>query len=145
MRLVRISVALILLGSLCLLPSTLLRAESSKSLLDSSQLTRISAEDLIKLVWQHPDTVVIDARHIADRTYGYIEGSVSLPDTGTDCASLARYIPSMTHPVAIYCNGGSCKRSELALRIALTCGYQHLYWFQGGFVEWKQAGFPYVH
>lgn len=107
--------------------------------------TRISAEQLITLAAERPGLVLIDSRVTANRKHGYIEGSLSLPDTDTTCSSLKEFIATKSTPVAFYCNGVKCGRSAKAVKIALNCGYRNLYWFRGGFEEWKQKNFPYLH
>ncbi len=107
--------------------------------------TRISAEELITLAAREPELVLIDSRVTANRKHGYIDGSLSLPDTDTNCASLKEFIASKSTPTAFYCNGIKCGRSAKAIKIAIDCGYQNLYWFRGGFEEWKQNDFPYLN
>ncbi len=106
--------------------------------------TRVDAEELIGLVERLPRLVIIDSRIRGDRKQGYIEGSLSLPDTETDCASLARLLPDPAQPVLFYCNGVKCGRSGHAVTIAITCGYRNVYWFRGGFQEWRAKGYPYL-
>jgi len=69
---------------------------------------------------------------------------LSLPDEQTTCDSLAEAIPSKQAPALFYCNGPKCGRSAVAVKIALDCGYQRIYWFRGGFEEWKNKAYPYV-
>jgi rhodanese-related sulfurtransferase len=104
----------------------------------------IDAEQLIALVVRRPDTVLIDSRVGVDRTDGYIEGSVHLVDTKTDCDSLAGLIGTRTTPVIFYCNGVSCDRSGRAVGIAVACGYREVYWFRGGIEEWRAKEFPLI-
>jgi rhodanese-related sulfurtransferase len=104
----------------------------------------LDAEQLIALVARRPETVLIDARLKEDRADGYIEGSVNLVDTKTDCDSLARLLRSRTTPVVFYCNGVRCDRSEHAVRIALACGYRKVYWFRGGIEEWRGKDYPLI-
>jgi rhodanese-related sulfurtransferase len=106
--------------------------------------TTVDAEGVIELVVQHPETVLIDSRVAADRADGYIEGSVSLVDTKTDCDSLAGLIAARTTPVIFYCNGVRCERSTRAAGIAVTCGYRDVYWFRGGIEEWRSKEFPLI-
>ena len=98
--------------------------------------TKVDAESLIELAREHEDLVIIDSRIRADRRQGYIAGSISLPDTDTDCTSLLPLMKKNT-PVVFYCNGPKCRRSDRAVAIAKDCGYTNLYWFRGGFEEWK--------
>lgn len=51
-------------------------------------VSRVDAEKLIELE-SGSNLVIIDSRLLVDRRQGYIEGSVSLTDTVTDCDSLA--------------------------------------------------------
>jgi rhodanese-related sulfurtransferase len=106
--------------------------------------TTIDAERLIELVVTHPGTVVIDSRVAVDRADGYIEGSVHLVDTRTDCDSLARLIPGLATPVIFYCNGERCERSGRAVGIAVACGYRQVYWFRGGIEEWRSKEYPLI-
>jgi rhodanese-related sulfurtransferase len=106
--------------------------------------TTIDAEQLIALVVEHQDTVLIDSRIGTDRADGYIEGSVHLVDSKTDCESLARLIGMRTTPVIFYCNGVRCDRSGRAVGIAVACGYRNVYWFRGGIEEWRAKEFPLI-
>jgi len=107
-------------------------------------VTTLNAESLIELVERLPGLVLIDSRVPADRRQGYIQGSVSLPDTETACATLGDVLASPNTPVMFYCNGVKCGRSAIAVKIAKGCGYKKLYWFRGGFEEWKQKGYPFL-
>jgi rhodanese-related sulfurtransferase len=106
--------------------------------------TLVNAEGVIALAAKTSDLVIIDARIAGDRKHGYIEGSVSLPDLQTNCASLAKVIPKKNSPVLLYCNGVNCGRSVTSTRIALKCGYTNLYWFRGGYEEWLAKNYPFV-
>lgn len=111
---------------------------------DIDGATTINAEGLIDLVQNVPGLVILDSRITDDRTVGYIEGSISLPDIKTDCKSLKKKVSGKTAPVLFYCNGTKCGRSVNATRKALECGYSNLYWFRGGFEEWKAKDYPYL-
>lgn len=103
---------------------------------------KVTAEEIFGLVEKIPDLQIIDARIRVDRKHGYLEGSVSLPDIKTDCKSLKKTIKKKSSPVLFYCNGPKCGRSAKSVKKALKCGYNNIYWFRGGFEEWKAKGFP---
>jgi len=109
---------------------------------------KVTAEEVFALFEKTPGLIIIDSRLAtgpsSGRANGYIEGSVSLPDISTDCASLAVVIPTKNTPALFYCNGPKCGRSAKAIEIARKCGYSKLYWFRGGFEEWLQKGYPYI-
>lgn len=109
-----------------------------------SGVTVVDAPGVAELAARIPSLVVVDSRITADRRQGYIEDSVSLPNTDTNCITLARVIPSRQHPALFYCNGVRCGRSLDAIKKARGCGYHRLYWFRGGFEEWIASGYPFV-
>ena len=106
--------------------------------------TKISAEELISLAQEEADLVIIDSRKVSDHKDGYIEGSINLPDTETDPASLAKHIPGKGTPVIFYCNGIKCGRSVTSAKVAVAAGYRNIYWFRGGWAEWNEKGYPVV-
>jgi rhodanese-related sulfurtransferase len=103
--------------------------------------TKIDAETLIKLARDDDSLVIIDSRIKSDRRQGYISGSVSLPDTETSCSSLFTLIDRKNTATVFYCNGPKCRRSDRAVVIARDCGYTNIFWFRGGFEEWKNKNY----
>lgn len=104
----------------------------------------LDAEGVIALAERMPDLVIIDSRQRMDRRQGYIQGSISLPDVETSCDSLKPLLNGPATPALFYCNGVKCGRSVIAVQVAKGCGYTQLYWFRGGFEEWKQKGYPFL-
>lgn len=107
-------------------------------------VTRVEAEELLSLVEREPRLVIIDSRIRMDRRQGYIEGSVSLPDTETTCTTLQQSLGSRERPVLFYCNGVKCGRSGNAAQIARQCGHSRIHWYRGGFEDWKQKNYPFL-
>lgn len=106
-------------------------------------ITTVHAQKLAKLMLKDKKLIVIDARVMKGRKKGFIENSYHLPDIETNCASLQKLIPRLNNPVVFYCSSNTCGRSLNAVQIAKRCGYSHLYWFRGGFKEWKSEGYAY--
>ena len=113
---------------------------TSPETIDGAQA--IEAEGLIQLVNRNETQIIIDSRISSDRKLGFIPGSVSLPDTDTNCESLASLISKKSDPVVFYCNGPKCRRSDNAVVIAADCGYTNIYWFRGGIEAWKANNYP---
>lgn len=105
---------------------------------------KIDAEGVIDLAEKMSTLKIVDSRIASDRLQGFIEGSLSLPDEKTTCDSLAEIAPKKDQPTMFYCNGPKCGRSAVAVQVALGCGYKDVYWFRGGFEEWKNKRYPYV-
>lgn len=134
---------LIIAASLIVLSSPL-SASEIKSPRHIDGVTQVGAEGMIELIGRLANLVVIDSRIPGDRHKGYIESSISLPDTKTSCSTLSKIIASKNTPALFYCNGIKCGRSAIAIKIAKKCGYHELYWFRGGFEAWLEKGFPYI-
>jgi len=104
----------------------------------------LTAESMIELAQVFESLILIDSRITEDRSIGYIEDSVSLPDTETSCSSLNRISIDHQVPVVFYCNGIYCGRSVTAVNIAKSCDFSNLFWFKGGFEEWRVKDYPYM-
>ena len=124
------------LSLLCILNTSYAYDYTSPDIIEGS--TKVDAETLIKLAQDHDNLVIIDSRIKSDRRQGFIAGSISLPDTDTNCITLLPIIDNNDTPTVFYCNGPKCRRSDRAVASALECGYKKLYWFRGGFEEWKE-------
>ena len=105
----------------------------------------VNSEQLIEAASNTPALILIDSRVAADRTDGFIEGSVNLTDTDTSCASLAEVVPGKATPLLFYCNGIRCGRSARAAAVAVACGYSDVLWFRNGMEEWLDKEYPLVH
>ena len=109
-----------------------------------SGVPTLTAESVVELAVEKQNLIIIDARITDDRSHGYLEDSISLPDIKTNCDTLAKAIPAKNSPTLFYCNGIKCGRSVVSIKIAKSCGYNNMYWFKGGFEEWKIKGFQYT-
>ncbi len=104
----------------------------------------IDAENLIELYQSVPGLTIIDSRLYEDHIQGYIETSLNLPLPETDCAALSKLAKSTEQAMVFYGNINSGDASIEAIQIASGCGYTRLFWFRGGFVEWKDKDYPYL-
>ncbi len=105
----------------------------------------VTAEQVVTALASTEPPILVDARISEDRDFGFIETSVSLPDIETNCSVLQSKITTdKNQHLMFYCNGVQCGRSVVSIKIALSCGYQNLSWFKGGFAEWKAKGYQYV-
>ena len=140
-RVVHSVVNIFFLSVFCFFSATVFAEKNAPESIDGTK--RVSAEQVVDLVMNNADVVVIDARKASDRDEaGWIEGSIGLPNYDTNAESLAKHIPSKSTPVLFYCNGVKCGRSVESSKKAVSMGYQNIYWFRGGWEEWKQKGLP---
>lgn len=106
--------------------------------------TAVSAEKLVELAAATPQLVIIDSRREEEFEKGHIEGAANLLDTDMTQEKLARLVPGKSTPVLFYCNGERCLRSTNAAKLALGWGYLKVYWFRGGWMEWREKNMPVV-
>lgn len=134
---------LITLISLSLLTFGLAHAaETTPESIDGT--TKVSAEEVIDLIGELDDLTIIDARKSSDRSKGWIEDSIGLPNTDTTEASLTKAAPNKSAAILFYCNGVKCGRSVESARNAIKWGYNKIYWFRGGMAEWEAKSLPVV-
>jgi len=102
----------------------------------------VSAEQLVDMIVNDETLVVVDARKNTEFAKGHIEGAVFLLDTEMTEEKLAAAVASKSTPVAFYCNGPRCMRSSNSAKMALSWGYDKVYWFRGGWKEWVDQEMP---
>jgi rhodanese-related sulfurtransferase len=83
----------------------------------------------------------IDVRPSREWGWGHVRGAVHL-DLANRFAALA-----MTHwprhmPLVIYCDSEVCLRSALASHLAVSWGYERVFYFRGGYFAWQLFDFP---
>ncbi len=96
---------------------------------------------------------VIDARAEPEYLEGHIKGSLLVPyhevsakevgfDAAEDKFDLAKLPQDKNAAMLLYCDGTPCWKSYKAAVLAIRGGYKNIYWFRGGYPEWKAAGYP---
>jgi rhodanese-related sulfurtransferase/ABC-type phosphate/phosphonate transport system substrate-binding protein len=96
---------------------------------------------------------VVDVRPESDFKEGRVKGALSIPyhevsakevgfDGVDDKFDLAKLSQDKNAAMMLYCDGTSCWKSYKAAVLAISNGYKNIYWFRGGFPEWKAAGYP---
>ena len=63
-------------------------------------------------------------------------------DAAQDKFKLAETVKDKNAPLIFACNGGECWKSYKASVWAASQGYRNVYWFRGGFPEWKAKNLP---
>jgi rhodanese-related sulfurtransferase len=98
----------------------------------------------IKEMYDAKQAVIIDARSAANFAEGHIAGALPLPleeARKNPAQPLKSKLPADTIIIA-YCNGFSCHDSMDLGKILMSAGYASVYVFEGGYPEWRDAGYP---
>jgi rhodanese-related sulfurtransferase len=97
----------------------------------------------VKELYDRHEALLVDARNGTAFAAGHITGAYSLP-VGEAEAQSGRFreqVP-LSSPIVAYCNGYDCHDSmELGEKL-LGWGYGTVYVFEGGYPEWREAGYP---
>jgi rhodanese-related sulfurtransferase len=63
-------------------------------------------------------------------------------DASEDQFALNKLPKDKNAPLVMYCDGTICWKSYKSATMAIQAGWKNIYWFRGGFPEWKEAGLP---
>lgn len=96
---------------------------------------------------------IYDTRVEHEYSEGHIKGAISLPykeksakevdfDMKADAWDVSKLPKDKNAPVIFSCNGPECWKSYKSAKVAIDNKYTKVYWFRGGYPEWKAAGFP---
>jgi rhodanese-related sulfurtransferase len=106
------------------------------------RVSTVSAKDVIDLILNNSDLIVVDSRHHDEYSKGHIEGAINILNTDMTKEDLQRITENKLTPLLFYCNGERCLRSSHAASQAIKWGYQHIYWFRKGWIEWTNRQYP---
>jgi rhodanese-related sulfurtransferase/ABC-type phosphate/phosphonate transport system substrate-binding protein len=93
----------------------------------------------------------VDTRNEAEFKAGHVPGAVLVPyheksakdpdfDASHDKFDVAKLGPDKKAQLVLACNGPECWKSFKASHAAVKAGYTRVYWFRGGFPEWRSSG-----
>lgn len=96
---------------------------------------------------------VFDVRVEDEYKTAHVPGAVSVTykessakevgfDPADDQFALNKLPKDKNTPFMMYCDGTICWRSYKSAVMAIDAGWKNVYWFRGGFPEWKAAGLP---
>ena len=96
---------------------------------------------------------IIDTRVAIEFAEAHIKGAINVPykeksakaidfDASQDSFDVAKLPADKNAAIIMQCNGPECWKSYKASVVAMKAGYKKIYWFRGGFPEWKAKGYP---
>jgi len=85
------------------------------------------------------DLVIINVLDAADFQDCHIQGSINIPFNDFEDA-----IPSLEkqNHYVIYCTNYMCMSSSFCAKLLIDAGFEHVWAYEGGTVEWYQMGYP---
>ncbi|ANA39473.1 MULTISPECIES: rhodanese-like domain-containing protein [Geobacter] len=97
----------------------------------------------VKELFDRNEALIIDARDRDSYGAGHIRDAVLLPLGEADqlIPPLAANTPKDRFLI-VYCNGYDCHDSRALGEKLIRAGFAQVYVFEGGFPEWRDAGYP---
>lgn len=98
---------------------------------------------------------VYDVRGDEEYQAAHLPGAIWVPykessakevgfDPSDDQFALNKLPKDKNAPFMMYCDGTICWKSYKSATMAIKAGWKNVYWFRGGFPEWKEAGYPII-
>lgn len=72
----------------------------------------------------------------------HLPGAVNVPLDERFDEAVQQAVPDMSSPVVVYCLDTDCEASAKAARRLEELGYQKVYDYTAGKLDWKEAGLP---
>ena len=96
---------------------------------------------------------MIDTRVANEYAEAHIKGAINVPykeksakavdfDASQDSFDASKLPADKNAAIITQCNGSECWKSYKGAVAAMKAGYKKVYWFRGGFPEWKASGLP---
>ncbi len=104
----------------------------------------LNADELQVLKTKKQDVVLINVLPEDQFRQGFIPGSENVPVEREDFVEqVAEKVGDKSREVVVYCASPECDASPKAAKKLEKAGFAHVYDFEGGMKQWKQAHFPY--
>jgi rhodanese-related sulfurtransferase len=100
----------------------------------------VSREQARKLIAERPDLAVIEV--LGEESYNkfHIPGAKNVPLDQSFRAQIREVVPNLDTPVLLYCMDAECDASPKAAQLMDRLGYQEVYDYEAGKMDWKEAG-----
>lgn len=100
------------------------------------------ARDQVKQMLERDDAVVVEVLDRENYDKFHLPGAVNVPLSGDFEHDIQSEVPDRSTPVIVYCMDETCDASPKAARKMDALGYEHVYDYEAGKVDWKEAGLP---
>jgi len=88
------------------------------------------------------DVTLVDVSGAECYRESHLPGAISVPLDGDFEQQIEKVVPDRNKTVVVYCRENSCEVSLKAARQMDELGYQRVWDYQGGKLDWMQAGLP---
>jgi rhodanese-related sulfurtransferase len=102
----------------------------------------IDRETLKQWMDEKRDITLVDVLPPDEFREFHLPGAINVP-LGPDFEKhIQEHFPDEFQPIVVYCHDHECSASPKAVEQMNQLGYQKIYDYEGGKMDWKHAGFP---
>jgi len=133
------SMKIFLVGLMLFLSATVAYAKSPAPLTVEGAITinTVQAKAL-----RNQGVTFIDVRRDSDFSQSHISWAIHLDLKLSLMEATLLEVVRKSQPVVFYCNGELCQRSAIASEKAVQWGWTKVFYYRGGFPDWKNANLP---
>lgn len=99
----------------------------------------IKAADILKLADYDEELIIFDVRNKSSRKAGNITWSEAFSSNAAAFSQLNKNVTDKETTIVVYGHKNSLTAAKSAKKI-IAQGYRNVYWFKGGWPEWKRKG-----
>lgn len=93
-------------------------------------------------LWQGNKAVFVDALSPEMYSEKHIKGAVNIPANDLENNMKALDDAAKDDMIVVYCMNPKCGAAERTASFLAKHGYEQIYYFKGGLVEWEENGYP---
>lgn len=106
----------------------------------------IGRQELKQMMDEKRDFVLIEALPEKAFREEHLPGAINIPNAADDFEEqVKKAVPDKDQEVVLYCANTDCPASPEAARKMEDMGYTHVYDYEAGKADWKEAGLETVH
>ena len=108
---------------------------------DDAMTTTITRDE-VKQATKEPGVTVVEVLDEEHFDEFHLPGAINVPLGDDFDARIRAEVPSKSETVIVYCGDRHCPASAKAAERMQALGYQNVYDYEGGKLDWKHAGLP---
>lgn len=105
-------------------------------------MTTTITRDKVQRATKEPNATVVEVLDTEHFEEFHLPGAINVPIGDDFDERIRSAVPSKSEKVIVYCQDRQCPASAKAASRMEALGYQNVYDYEGGKMDWKQAGLP---
>lgn len=102
----------------------------------------IGRDETLTMIQNRGDLTVVETLSPANYEEFHLPGAKNVPLDDDFEQNIQKVAPKKSKPVLVYCMDAECNAAPKAAKKLEELGYQEVYDYEAGKVDWKEAGLP---